>query len=56
MARPKPGKGDTETVRSLGEVAQGRNAGASEGAFDGGSVSESAALRPTGGLAGCALW
>lgn len=56
MARPKPGKGDTETVKSLDEVAQGRKADASEGAFDGISVSESAALKPTGGLAGCVLW
>lgn len=35
VASPKLGKGDTETVKSLDEVAQGRKAGASEGAFDG---------------------
>lgn len=56
VARPKAGKGDTETAKSLDEVAQGRKAGASKGAFDAVSVSESAALKPTGGLAGCALW
>lgn len=52
MARRKAVKGATETVRSLDEVAQGRKAGASKGTFGGVSVSESAALKPTGGLAG----
>lgn len=56
MARPKAGKGDTETVKSLDEVAQGGKAGASKRAFDGVSVSESEALKPTGGLGGCARW
>jgi len=55
VARPKAGKGDTETVKGLDEVAQGRWAGASKGAFDGVSVSESAASKLTGGLAGCVL-
>lgn len=48
VAGPKAGKDDAETVKSLNEVEKRRKAGASRGAVDGISVSESAALEPTG--------